>query len=256
MYLWDTKFALSVAKLNKFNFATLARYFVSKDTKHARSAMTSSKLVSRLSLATLLQGVEKVATLHARMEYTTKYQSIVLMGKIASGKGTQAHNILGHFGGSLYSNGNKVREVAQQPTPFGRKMRDMYEGGYLMPEWVASYWMTHSLVSQFQDTRVVFEAVAKKPNEAHLFDEIHGWIDRPYVVFNLDISDEIVRERSAARARDIVDSAKSVEKRLEEYHTYTAKSIEFFRTKGTLIDIDGTLPPEEVKEQIFNYLIS
>jgi adenylate kinase family enzyme len=47
-----------------------------------------------------------------------------------------------------------------------------------------------------------------------------------------------------------------VEKRLEEYHTYTAKSIEFFRTKGTLIDVDGTLAPEQVKQQIFNYLIS
>jgi len=190
------------------------------------------------------------------MEYSTKYQSIVLMGKIASGKGTQANLILSHYGGSLYSNGNKLRETAQLPTQFGKKMKEMYEGGYLMPEWVASYWMTHALVSQYQNERVVFEAVAKKPNEAELFHEIHTWIERPYAVFNLDISDELVKERSSERARDIVDSAKSVEKRLEEYHTYTAKSIEFFRTKGTLIDIDGTKTPDQVKEQIFIYLNS
>lgn len=188
------------------------------------------------------------------MEYTTKFQSIVLMGKIASGKGTQANLILSHFGGTLYSNGNKVRESTQQPTPFGKKMKEMYEGGYLMPEWIASYWMTHALVSQFQNERVVFEAVAKKPNEAQLFHEIHEWIERPYIVFNLDIPDDAVRARSTARARDVVDSEKSVEKRLEEYHTYTSRSIEFFRTQGTLIDIDGTLPPEEVKTQIFNYM--
>lgn len=190
------------------------------------------------------------------MESSTKYQSIVLMGKIASGKGTQANLILSHYGGSLYSNGNKMRETTQLPTPFGKKMKEMYEGGNLMPEWVASYWMTHALVSQYQNERVVFEAVAKKPNEAELFHEIHTWIDRPYVVFNLDISDELVKKRSLERSRDIVDSPKSVEKRLEEYHTYTAKSIEFFRTKGTLIDIDGTLTPDQVKEQIFNYLNS
>lgn len=189
------------------------------------------------------------------MQYTTKYQSIVLMGKIASGKGTQANNILNHFGGSLYSNGNKVREVAQLPSPFGKKMKEMYEGGYLMPEWIASYWMTHALVSQFQTDRVVFEAVAKKPNEAELFHEIHHWVERPYVVFNLDIPDELVRTRSLERSRDIVDSEKSVEKRLDEYHTYTSKSIEFFRTQGTLIDIDGTASPDDVKAQIFNYLI-
>lgn len=190
------------------------------------------------------------------MEYNTKYQSIVLMGKIASGKGTQANLILSHFGGTLYSNGNKVRETAQLETPFGRKMKEMYEGGYLMPEWVASYWMTHALISQYPDERIVFEAVAKKPDEAKLFHEIHEWIERPYIVFNLIVTDELVHERSAARARDIVDSEKSVAKRLEEYNTFTDKSIEIFREKGTLVDVDGSLSPDEVKEIIFKHLQS
>jgi adenylate kinase len=203
-----------------------------------------------------LREAQKVVTLLARMEYTTKYQSIVLMGKIASGKGTQAHHVHDAFGGTLYSNGNKMRAAMTLPTPFGLKMKETYEAGYLMPEWVASYWMAHALVSEHEHERIIFEGVARKPNEAELFHEIHYWIHRPYVVFNLAVSDEVVKERSAARARDTIDSAKSVEKRLEEYHAYTEKSIEFFRTKGTLIDIDGTLSPEEVKEQIFNYLIS
>lgn len=190
------------------------------------------------------------------MDYHTKYQSIVLMGKIASGKGTQASAILDHFGGVLYSNGNKVRETAMQPSVFGHKMKAMYEGGYLMPEWVASYWMTHALVSQFEQDRIVFEAVAKKPNEAELFHEIHEWIDRPYIVFNLAVSDAVVHERSAARARDVVDTPKSVEKRLEEYHTYTERSIEFFRSKGTLIELDGEAPPAVVTQHLFNVLQS
>jgi len=189
------------------------------------------------------------------MNYTTKYQSIVLMGKIASGKGTQANAILSHFGGTLYSNGNKVRETAQLGSVFGKKMKEMYEGGYLIPEWIASYWMTHALVSQYEKERVVFEAVAKKPNEAELFHEMHEWLGRPYIVFNLQVSDDVVRERSAARARDVVDSHKSVEKRLEEYHTYTSHSIEFFRTQGTLIDVDGTADPATVQEKIFTYLM-
>ncbi len=189
------------------------------------------------------------------MDYKTKFQSIVLMGKIASGKGTQANAILSHFGGVLYSNGNKVRESTQLPSIFGKKMKEMYEGGYLIPEWIASYWMTHALVSQFENERVVFEAVAKKPNEAELFHEIHEWLGRPYVVFNLGITDEEVRVRSANRSRDIVDAPKSVDKRLEEYHTYTTRSIEFFRTQGTLIDIDGSASPEEVQEKIFTYLM-
>lgn len=177
------------------------------------------------------------------------------MGKIASGKGTQATAILEKFGGTLYSNGNKVRENAGLDTIFGKKIKETYEGGYLIPEWIASYWMTHALVSQYADDRVVFEAVAKKPDEAEIFHEIHEWMGREYIVFNLDISDDEVRTRSETRSRDVVDSKESVLKRLEEYETYTMKSIDFFREKGRVIDIDGLQKPEEVTKEIFTHLV-
>ena len=190
------------------------------------------------------------------MELQTKYLSVVLMGKIASGKGTQGHLVAEAANGVIYSNGNKMRAVAAQDTVFGNKIKAVYDEGLLMPEWIASYWMAHAIVDEHLTDLIVFEGVARKPNEAVLFHEIHEWIGRKYVVFNLDISDDVVRARSADRARDTTDSLKVVEKRLEEFHTYTQKSIEFFRTKGTLIEIDGTLSPEEVKTQIFNYLIA
>lgn len=189
------------------------------------------------------------------MEYTTPYQSIVFMGKIASGKGTQANLVLAHFGGVLYSNGNKTRETAQQPTVLGRKMKEMYENGELTPEWLASYWMTHALVSQHVDERIVFEAVAKKPHEAELFHEIHTWMGRPYIVFHIDVSDEVAHERSALRARDIVDSPKSVERRLEEYKLHTTQSVELFRGFGTLVELDGSRSMEETKNEVFRHLM-
>lgn len=176
------------------------------------------------------------------------------MGKIASGKGTQANLILSHFGGVLYSNGNKTRETAQQPTVLGRKMKEVYENGELTPEWLASYWMTHALVSQHVDEHIVFEAVAKKPHEAELFHEIHTWMGRLYIVFHVAVTDDVAHKRSAERARDIVDSPKSVEKRLEEYNLHTTQSIEIFRNYGTLIDIDGSKTQDEVRAQIFSYL--
>lgn len=189
------------------------------------------------------------------MEYSTPYRSIVFIGKIASGKGTQADLVLSHFGGVLYSNGNRLREVAVDPSAFGKKMKEVYESGALLPEWVASYWMTHALVTQHTEDRLVFEAVAKKPNEAELFHEIHTMIERPYIVFHIKVSDEEVRKRSALRARDIVDGEASVTKRLEEYHQHTEKSVAVFKEKGTLVEIDGSLSKEAIKENVFSYLM-
>lgn len=190
------------------------------------------------------------------MEYTTKYESIVLMGKVTSGKGTQAHLILDHFGGNMFSVGNMVREHAKENNSFGHKVKEMYEEGYLVPEWLASYWMTHALLSQYVDQLVVFEAVARKEKEAEQFAQMHEWLDREYIVFNLEISDDVVRQRSAARKRDVVDTQHAVEKRLQEYQTHTVKSLKIFEEKGCLVTIDGTLPIEEVTDQIFSHLRS
>lgn len=188
------------------------------------------------------------------MEYTTKYESIVLMGKVTCGKGTQAAAILDNFGGTMFSIGNKVRELATMDTPLGHKMKGAYEEGLLAPNWLASYWMMHALLHRHNTERLVFEAVARKPDEAEIFHEIHDWTDRPYVVFHLDVPDDVVRQRSAERNRDVVDTATAVEKRLAEFNEFTTRSLDVFRSQGKVIDIDGTQPIEEVTKQIFDHL--
>jgi adenylate kinase family enzyme len=110
-------------------------------------------------------------------------------------------------------------------------------------------------VSQHPDERVIFEAVAKKPHEAEIFHDIHTWLGRPYIVFHINVSDELVHERSARRARDVVDSPRSVEKRLEEYTLHTLKSVETFRDRGVLVDIDGSRALMDVRDEIFSHLI-
>ena len=188
------------------------------------------------------------------MGYTTKYQSVVIIGKVTCGKGTQASAILDNFGGTMFSIGNKVREQAATDSTLGHKVKEAYEEGLLMPNWLASYWMMHGLLSQHVDDRLIFEAVARKPDEAEIFHEIHDWMERPYIVFHLDIPDEVVRKRSAGRRRDVVDAEEAVNKRLNEFNKYTIHSLEVFRKHGKLIDIDGTQSIQAVTEEIFNHL--
>jgi len=185
------------------------------------------------------------------MEYKSKYESIVIIGKVTCGKGTQSAIILDHFGGTMFSVGNKVRELSTMDTPLGIKMKASYEEGLLAPNWLASYWMMHALLHRHSSERLVFEAVARKPDEAEIFHEIHDWTSRPYIVFHLDIPDDVVRQRSAERNRDVVDTADAVEKRLDEFNKYTTHSLDVFRSHDKVVTIDGTLPIEEVTKQIF-----
>ncbi|MCA9365336.1 nucleoside monophosphate kinase [Candidatus Kaiserbacteria bacterium] len=188
------------------------------------------------------------------MQNKTNYESIVLIGKITCGKGTQAKAIIDNFGGTMFSIGNKVRELSAMDTPLGHKMKESYESGLLAPNWLASYWMMHALLHRHGDDRLIFEAVARKPDEAEIFHEIHEWTNRPYIVFNLDVPDTVVHRRSEGRSRDVVDSTKGVEKRLEEFNEFTTKSLDIFRSHGNVVDIDGTMPIEEVTKKIFEHL--
>lgn len=176
------------------------------------------------------------------------------MGKIASGKGTQTQLILDNFGGHYFANGDNIRAAATLDSVFGQKMKQVYEEGFLMPVWIASYWMARAIVDQHPDETIVFESVAKKPDEAELFHEIHDFMGREYVVFNLVVSDEVVHERSVSRGRDANDTSEVINKRLDEYRIHTEKSIEIFRSHGKVVDIDGTHSPEEVREEIFKHL--
>ena len=102
--------------------------------------------------------------------------------------------------------------------------------------------------------RVIFEAVARKPDEAQIFHEIHDWMERPYIVFELNIPDDVVRARSAARQRDVVDADEAVTKRLAEFTKYTTHSLDVFRSHDRLVTIDGTQPLETVTKEIFAHL--
>ena len=60
-------------------------------------------------------------------------------------------------------------------------MKEMYEGGYLMPEWILhTGWLM--LLCHNINQNEWFWGGGQKPNEAELFLEIHEWIDRQYVV--------------------------------------------------------------------------
>ncbi len=180
-------------------------------------------------------------------------QSIVLMGKIASGKETQSQLLVERLGGILHSNGSELRAACDSTTVFGTKLKEMYESGSMMPEWLASYWMTKALISA-NERPIIFEGVAKKPNEAELFHEIHEWLHRPYIVFHIIVSDEIVRARSRDRARDVLDTDERVERRLAAYHEHTEASIAIFKKMGTLIEVDGERPINDVNADIFAHL--
>jgi adenylate kinase len=178
-------------------------------------------------------------------------KTIFFIGKPGCGKGTQAKLLSEKTGFPVIGSGKLFREIALEETPAGRKTKHDIDQGLLMPHWFAMYLYLKGLFSLPADANVIFDGFNRKPEEAKLIIESLNWLERPYTVLHIKVSDEEIRARLEVRktAQDRADDH-SVETRLEEYETYTTKAIEMFRAQGVLVDIDGEQVPEKIAEDV------
>ena len=171
------------------------------------------------------------------------------MGKTGCGKGTQAHKLAAVLGWSVFSTGDLVRQVSAEDTSLGRHIRDIHMSGWV-PEWLASYLFAQAVLDEHIDDGLVFESVARKPEEAKKLHEMHTMLNRPYIVLHLDASDEVVMDRMRKRQRDASDAEENMKKRLQAFYEETAHSLEFFKSQGKVVDINAVGEEEKIHEDI------
>lgn len=183
----------------------------------------------------------------------SKYQTIVLMGQAGTGKGTQAQKLSAALGFQVFSTGDKAREIAAQDTPLGRAVSAIHTQGWI-PEWLASYFMVKTLIEEYPEEGVVFESVARKPEEAKKLHDIHQTLERPYIVIWLEAPEAVLTERLLARGRGEYDQPEKIAARRTAFAEETMQSISFFTENGTVEQVDATPSPEEVFAQIMTHV--
>lgn len=183
--------------------------------------------------------------------------TVFFSGKPGSGKGTQAQMLAARTGWPVLASGKQFRAIAAEDTAVGRKIRNEIDHGTLAPHWFAMYLYQRALFSVPEDADVIFDGFNRKVQEAELVVDSLAWIGRPFIVLNIEISDDTVRERLAGRSTTsgrADDRQNAVEERLEEFEAHTMKALQVFRDMGVLVDIDGEKSPEAVAEAVANAL--
>lgn len=180
-------------------------------------------------------------------------RTFLMIGRPGSGKGTQAKLLAKNIGAEIYSSGNRLREMAKGDGFVAGKVRGVLERGDLLPSWFSSHMFVEVLLGLSPEDAVVFEGACRRLEEAHAFDETAGWLERPYRAVFLTITDAEVEKRLAVR-RGIEgrsdDASDTVEHRIKEYDEKTAPAVEFFKSKGMLVEINAEQPIEAVHADI------
>jgi adenylate kinase len=178
-------------------------------------------------------------------------RTIFFIGKPGCGKGTQAKLLSAKTGWKVISSGDQFRSIATEATPVGRKVKSEIDAGFLSPHWFAMYLYLKALFSIHDNENVIFDGFNRKVPEAELAIDSLKWLERPFTILDIHVSDEEVQKRLAKR-KGIEGRAddSAVDERLKEYQTYTEPAIEKFRAAGMLIEINGEQTPEEIATDI------
>ena len=184
-------------------------------------------------------------------------RTFLMMGPPGAGKGTQAKLLAGKIGAEVYSSGNRLREMAKGHGWTAQKVKKVIDEGGLLPAWFSSHLFVEVLLGLEPADAIVFEGACRRLPEAKNFAEVAAWLGRPYAAVFLNISDaEVERRLSARRAiegRDD-DASDTVIHRIAEYEQNTRPAVDFFRTHGMFVEINGAQPIEKTHEDILRAL--
>lgn len=192
---------------------------------------------------------------------------IVLLGAPGAGKGTQAVRITEEFGIPSISTGDMLREHLRENTELGRKAKAFMDEGNLVPDDIILEMVGERLKQPDCANGVLFDGFPRTIPQAEALEKVAA-IDCALL---LDAPDEFIEERMTGRrvcpkcgrtyhvtnippkvagicdgcGAELVqrddDSPETVRARLRVYHDQTEPLVDFYKGRGILKVVDGTL---------------
>lgn len=197
---------------------------------------------------------------------------IVLIGQIASGKGTLSQSLQKEFGFEPISIGLLLRQESMLDTKEAKEIRELLDRGSLVPDEVALAVLKKHL-KQIGDKSIIFDGYPRNLKQAKSLNQI-AKIDK--VIF-LDIDEEVIRERFMGRREcekcGYVSNVNygdyqptcprcggSFKKRgdnneiamlskMNSFREDTLPVIDYYSKKGLLCKIDATQSIEQIQKQ-------
>jgi len=191
--------------------------------------------------------------------------TVIFIGPQGSGKGTQIERLY-----KVISEQDPARRVvdiqtgrrfralaAKRETYAERKVERTLDTGELQPDFLTHILWGQAMLDQLDPkAHLLIDGVPRTVTQAHVLDDALDFFERENIhIINLDVPEEIVRQRMHERARDD-DTNESIETRLSWFRDDTLPVIDYYRERPdtAVHDIDGTGSIDEVHAGIVTAL--
>lgn len=203
---------------------------------------------------------------------------ILIFGKQASGKGTQAKLIAEKYKLAHIATRDIFRSIRSENSELGKKVRSLIDAGKLVPDDITTKSVMREIKGRGKDG-FILDGYPRNITQAHALEKIP--VD---IALLIEITDaEAIKRMSARRIcskcgeiynvlvkkplaegkcdkcsgkviqRDD-DKSETIKKRLATYKKQTYPVIEFYRKKGLLKEVDGAKPIESIFREICRIL--
>jgi adenylate kinase len=180
--------------------------------------------------------------------------NVLLLGVQGSGKGTQAKRIASEYGIPHIATGDMLRAAVAAGTPLGEEVEGYLSRGELVPDKTVIELIRQRLSQPDAADGFVLDGFPRTMAQSDALDEMLQEIGRPLsVVFELQVPDEVARERMAKRAVEegrSDDTPEVIDRRIEVYHHETEPIVQHYRLLGNLVGIHGTGTMDQVFKEI------
>lgn len=166
---------------------------------------------------------------------------LVLIGIQGAGKSTQGNMLSDKYSIPYLSSGHIFREMAKEKTKLGRWLKETLNAGALVDDATTLEVLLTYLEKPEYAKGYILDGFPRTVPQAEAFN---GSLDN---VIYLRVSDREALWRISGRVSDREDETlMAIRKRIELFHEHTEPVIEYYRSKGKLVEVDGEQSVEEV----------
>jgi adenylate kinase len=206
---------------------------------------------------------------------------IVLLGPPGAGKGTQAQIISKTLNLAHISSGDIFRENLKNQTELGKLAKGFMDRGELVPDDVTIAMIRDRLKRPDCAEGALLDGFPRTPAQAEALAEmLKKWDAKIDCVPYISVDANVLIERLSGRwscptcgfvyhavynppkvagicdfdgtalYQRVDDQSETVKHRIDVYMEQTSPLIDYYRKTGLLVEVDGTLPIEEVTSQL------
>lgn len=181
--------------------------------------------------------------------------NIVLFGPPGAGKGTQSERLIEKYHLVHLSTGDMFRLHISQETELGLKVKKIIADGLLVPDSITIDMLEEEAQKYPNAEGFIFDGFPRTVAQAEALDAyLDSKNQKINTVLQLDVNQNVIKERIAERSKisgRADDDAEKLLKRIDEYFNKTIHVLPYYEEQGKVTTVNGIGAIDEVSERLY-----